>query len=109
MATIIGLQNTLAIIAIKGGDTLYVPSQYKPDHWLQEVLTDDAYRKLCFHYANEKLEMPRCVEALSQLKSFEILEDAQYLTQPELARKYHCSRRWINERLKRARQNIEHS
>ncbi len=102
MAEIIGITNTLAIVALRGGTRLTVPVKAKEDHWVVEIIGFESYQKLCRYYCGEELEIPRCKGVIGLITDREILDDRKNLTMTGLARKYDYTERGIRKLLRRA-------
>lgn len=47
-----GLDAARAIAVEKGGQTVYIPHQAKPGHWLTELVGIESARKICVHFSS---------------------------------------------------------
>jgi len=51
---IAGREAALALSRARGGRTVYIPAEAKPDHWLAEAVGLEAAQKICNHYSSDK-------------------------------------------------------
>ncbi len=93
IANIIGLELTLRIVRAYAGTWVWVPERFKPDWALVPLIGHAAAVKLVEKYHGEKLDMPKCEEALRLMRNRLIVESAK--TQAELAREYNLTERQI--------------
>ena len=106
MADIIGLPNTLAIVALRGGTTLNIPAKENiASHWLIEAIGTESFQKLCWHYSGEEIEIPRCADAIRLTIEKDIISDALYMSHKGLAQKYGYTQRGIRKILAKYRDN----
>ena len=52
LAEVAGAEAAWALVAAKGGTTVYIPRAVPADHWLVEVVGREAAAKICKHFAS---------------------------------------------------------
>lgn len=96
LTDLVGIAKTLRIVERWGGTRLYVPAQPPDDHALVEAVGRQAANAIASAYAGERLEVPRAVALMRELRNREMrAAAAEGATQPELARQYRLTQRQI--------------
>lgn len=74
LAEVIGLAALTALVECRGGTVLHVPQPHylRDDHPLVLALGWNAARTLADHYQRERIDVPRCVEAVRAARDAEI-------------------------------------
>lgn len=117
MAALIGDEDTLRLIAVRGGCSVRVPEggrgalgRKAVERLAEAVGCEQLARRLMFFFAGETLYVPRCAAALDALRAVEIhraataaQQDGRGLgaTVAELARVHGLADRTVSEILKR--------
>lgn len=95
IADVVGLGATAALVASYGGVRLYVPETIVPDHPLVHLIGIEAARLLAQRFGGDRIEVPRCADALRRVRNRALVEDAQHMSQRDLALKYHLTERAV--------------
>ncbi|MDK2955393.1 MAG: hypothetical protein PWQ57_889 [Desulfovibrionales bacterium] len=93
LAGIIGADAALILAREAGGLRHYVPSRARPGHPWARLIGMAAFTRLCEHYGNGELELPRAA-ALDDLRPQ--IEDLarQGVPRREIARRLGCTERY---------------
>lgn len=104
IADLVGLDAALAIVDHWGGVRWHVPVSVETAHELVDIIGDDAADTFIRVYSGERIDVPRCLQAMIETRRAMLYEDYDRgLKPPELARKYHCTERWVWALLARRR------
>lgn len=93
IAHLLGLADALKLVEHYKGTSMWVPSEFKPDHILVKIVGHKPAVKLILAYGGELLEVPKCEDAVRAVRNGEInLSDK---SQSALAREYNLTVRQI--------------
>ena len=103
MSEIIGLEATLKIATECGGLRLYVPVRIATDHWLYDLIGEEAFTKLVRHFQAEEIEIARCQQALANARARTLLDrHTRGDSIAALAREYGMTERGVRNACRRA-------
>ena len=74
LASVIGLEAAAAIVEVRGGIKLCIPSNPGPDHWLMEIIGPSALGKLSLHFGGDEIEIPLCTAALRRARALPLFK-----------------------------------
>lgn len=93
---VIGLQSALVLADKLGGIRMYVPERMSDEHPLVETLGRKKAQLLSDHYTGDYLYLPRCAEALRNLRNSRIIaERNQGASTSKLALRYRLTERQV--------------
>lgn len=95
LASCIGIQAVLLLIAKYGGTRLYVPLDPKENHPIEQLIGSHSLMKLAQRYGGDTLEIPRALIANISARNVQIKQEYHILSQSQLARKYGMTERQI--------------
>lgn len=93
---VIGVAATLRMVEGCGGIRVFIPKRPRPEHRLQRILGEEAFRLLSARYGGETLSVPRADRIVRRLRNLTIA--AAYDTgMPvrELARRHQLTERQV--------------
>lgn len=93
ISNLIGLGLALKLVEHYKGTSMWIPSQFRPDYHLVYIIGADAMIKLIEAYGGDRLEIPKCDDALRLVRNFKICESDK--SQAQLAREYNLTVRQI--------------
>jgi len=98
MVDIVGLTPALALVALRGGESLTIPKKCIAGHWLNEAIGVDAFKKLASYYSGETIEIPRCNKAVMKVTHHYIIEESKKgISGSALAQRYGYTQRGIRK------------
>ena len=110
LLTVISMESLRAIVAEYGGTRISVQKKPTADHTIARLIGFEEYSRLCKVYANEMLNIPRCLKAISLVRDQQILAGKRTgLTLAQLARKHSMTEGGITKSLRRMeKQEYQH-
>lgn len=93
ISNLIGLGLALKLVEHYKGTSMWVPSQFRPDYHLVYIIGHEAMIKLIEAYGGERLEIPKCDDAMRAVRNFRICESDK--SQSQLAHEYNLTVRQI--------------
>lgn len=93
IAALIGLAGALDLVDHHKGTLMWIPVEFKPDHVLVKIVGPEAALKLINEYGGERLEIPKCENAIRAVRDGEIKSSDK--SQANLAREYNLTVRQI--------------
>ncbi|MEQ9132671.1 MAG: Mor transcription activator family protein [Salinisphaeraceae bacterium] len=96
LVEVIGLAGTLMLIEHFGGTRLYVPQSLPDDHQLVALLGREKAEALCDRFGGDNPDIPRAYRAVQAALYTNIARAyANGASARDLARRHHCTERWI--------------
>lgn len=93
ISNLIGLGLALKLVEHYKGTSMWIPSQFRPDYHLVYIIGHEAMIKLIEAYGGERLEIPKCDDAVRAVRNFKICESDK--SQSQLAHEYNLTVRQI--------------
>ncbi|ABE62428.1 hypothetical protein Nham_1609 [Nitrobacter hamburgensis X14] len=96
IASVIGHEGMLALVAVCGGTRPYIPTAANADHWLVTALGQANATALCEHFFGEAIEIPAYTAGtyLKLSQTIQQLDDGKTVAR-EVARKAGVTQRTI--------------
>jgi len=93
ISNLIGLGLALKLVEHYKGTSMWIPSQFRPDYHLVFLIGAEAMIKLIKAYGGERLDIPKCDDAMRAIRNFKICESDK--CQSKLAHEYNLTVRQI--------------
>ena len=93
ISNLIGLGLALKLVEHYKGTSMWIPSQFRPDYHLVAVIGHEPMIKLIEAYGGDRLEIPKCDDAIRAVRNFKICESDK--SQSQLAHEYNLTVRQI--------------
>lgn len=93
IANLIGLSATLSLVDHYKGRSMWIPTEFKPDHVLCKIIGHENTVKLIDQYHGETLEIPKCDEAMRAVRNMQIIKSDK--SQSQLAAEWNLTVRQI--------------
>lgn len=102
IANIIGLDNTLIMVANFRGRGVDITKKANPSHRIAKLIGLEAFKKLCAYYGGTRLEIDMNHNLLRHQKRLAIKKGKQEgKTNGELAVQFNCTERYIRRTMQR--------
>jgi Mor family transcriptional regulator len=99
---IIGIDSAIEIVKIAGGTTISIPATVIRKHFLYKALGREKFTALIYHYQGCRIEIPRCLRLINEVRNKKILQDSNSMSKNQIATKYGLTSRWVRHILSSA-------
>lgn len=117
ISELIGYSKALRLVSVFGGFHFAIPLGEKPSRYHQmliDAIGDEATKKLISRFGGERLYIPKCHAAFTQMRNRQFREEVLAAKRgrgvrpiQEIARKYGFSERWAQHVLKEENERAE--